>query len=269
MKYKLIAVDMDGTLLNSKGEITEKTMAAIRNAVDQGIILVISTGRPIQGVEKYNGLLDLRGPVITYNGAMIVDAPTREVLFRQELSRDDAKRIWELGRKYDTTMCIWSNNQLYSNQWNDKIHDYKKLSGVEPILIKDFDTLSEQGITKILWYDEVKRVGEFLNELSPEMFSEVSYCTSKPSFLEFFSSKVSKSVALEKIGEIYNITREEMIAIGDGLNDLGMIQYAGLGVAMGNAEEEVKKHAQLVTKTNDEEGVRVVIEKYLQNVYNA
>jgi len=263
MKYKLIAVDMDGTLLNSKGEITETTAEAIRMAVEKGIIFTISTGRPIQGVEKYNSLLHLKGPVITYNGAMIVNAESHEILFRQELVRSDAKQIWEMGLQYDTTMCIWSNNRLYSNKWNDKIHDYKKLSGVEPILLKDFETLPDMGITKILWYDEVERIEDFMRVLSPDMFSEVSYCTSKPTFLEFFSSKVSKSVAMKKIGEIYNITRDEMVAIGDGLNDLSMIQYAGLGVAMGNAEEEVKRNSQFVTTTNDEDGVRLVIEKLI------
>ena len=118
------------------------------------------------------------------------------------------------------------------------------------------------GITKILWYDEMDRIKQILKELSCNMFSEVSYCTSKPVFLEFFSSRVSKSAAMEKIGELYGIKQEEMIAIGDGLNDLSMIQYAGIGVAMENAEEEVKRNSQYVTTSNDEDGVRKAIEKF-------
>lgn len=259
-KYKLVAVDMDGTLLNSKGVITEKTIESIRSIVNRGVLFTISTGRPIQGVEKYNSQLQLKGPVITYNGAMIVNAENHEVLFEQGLERDDAKKIFELGLSYDTTMCIWVQNKLYGNKLNDKIHDYKKLSGVEPLLVEDFEALLDIGVTKILWYDDACRIESILSELSNDIFSSVTYCTSKPTFLEFFHSRVSKSMAMEKIGELYNIKQEEMIAIGDGLNDLSMIQYAGLGVAMGNAADEVKKYSQFVTTSNDEDGVGRVID---------
>lgn len=262
MKYKFVAVDMDGTLLNSRGEITAATAEEIRKLADKDVVFTISTGRPIQGVAKYNEWLGLKGPVITYNGAMIVNAEDNKVLFEQGLLREDARKIWELGQKYNTTMCIWAGNQLYGNRLDEKIHDYKKLSGVEPILAEDIETLLDIGITKILWYDETERIEEFLTQLSSDLFCEVSYCTSKPTFLEFFSKKVSKAVAMEKIGEFLGITRDEMVAIGDGLNDLSMIEYAGLGVAMGNAAKEVKDNAQFITDTNDEDGVRKVLEKY-------
>lgn len=262
MKYKLVAADMDGTLLDSRGEITPATVDAIRELAEKDVVFIVSTGRPIQGVEKYKELLGLTGPVITYNGAMIVNVEDNKILFEQGLLREDARKIWELGQKYNTTMCIWAGNQLYGNRLDEKIHDYKKLSGVEPILAEDIEELLDIGITKILWYDEVERIEAFLTSLSPELFCEVSYCTSKPTFLEFFSKKVSKAVAMEKIGELLGITREEMVAIGDGLNDLSMIQYAGLGVAMGNAANEVKENAQIITDTNDEEGVKKVLEKF-------
>ena len=262
MKYKFVAVDMDGTLLNSCGEITPATADAIRKLAENDVVFTVSTGRPIQGVEKYKELLGLTGPVITYNGAMIVNAEDNTVLFEQGLLREDARKIWELGQTYNTTMCIWAGNRLYGNRLDERIHDYKKLSRVEPILAEDIETLLDIGITKILWYDEVERIESFLTQLSPELFCEVSYCTSKPAFLEFFSKKVSKAVAMEKIGELLGIAREEMVAIGDGLNDLSMIQYAGLGVAMGNAAKEVKENAQFITDTNDEEGVRKALEKF-------
>ena len=262
MKYKFVAVDMDGTLLNSRGEITPATEREIRKLADKGVVFTVSTGRPIQGVAKYKELLGLTGPVITYNGAMIVNAEDNRVLFEQGLLREDARKIWELGQKYNTTMCIWAGNQLYGNRLDEKIQDYKRLSGVEPILAEDIEKILDMGITKILWYDEVERIEAFLAQLSSDLFCEVSFCTSKPTFLEFFSSKVSKAVAMEKIGEYLGVNREEMVAIGDGLNDLSMIQYAGLGVAMGNAAKEVKENAQFITDTNDEEGVKKVLEKY-------
>jgi len=263
MKYKLVAADMDGTLLDGRGEITPATVEVIRKLAKKDVLFTISTGRPIQGVTKYKELLGLTGPVITYNGAMVVNVEDNTVLFEQGLLREDARKIWELGLSYDTTMCIWAGNRLYGNRLDERIHDYKKLSGVEPMLAGDIKSLLDIGVTKILWYDKEERIEEILSVLSPELFTEVSYCTSKPTFLEFFSSKVSKAVAMEKIGELLGIPWEEMIAIGDGLNDLSMIQYTGLGVAMGNAAKEVKEHAQFVTATNEEEGVRKVLEKYV------
>lgn len=263
-KYKLIAVDMDGTLLDSRGMISDKTVRTVRRAVDAGILFTVCTGRAIQGVEKYNALLQLKGPFIAYNGAMIVDAESRETLFEQGLLRSDAAKIIELGLRYDTTMCIWAGSQLYGNRLNRRIHTYKKLSGVEPVLAENFDELLDKGITKILWYDDEKRIQEAVSGLSADLFTEVTYCTSQPFFLEFFNSKVSKAKAMEKIGEICGIGREEMIAIGDGLNDLDMIQYAGLGIAMGNADAEVRRHAQFVTATNDEDGVRKAIERFVE-----
>ncbi|MCR1918241.1 Cof-type HAD-IIB family hydrolase [Frisingicoccus caecimuris] len=262
MSYKFIAVDMDGTLLDSNGLITENTVNAIRHLVKSGVIFTISTGRPIQGVEKYNSLLHLRGPVITYNGSMIVDAESYETLFERGLLSVDARRIFELGLHYDTTMCIWAGNQLYGNKLNSRMHDYKKLSGVEPIKLIDIEKVLDIGVTKILWYDDVDTVKKMMQELSDDMFSEVTYCTSKPTFLEFFNRRVSKSEAMRQIGQIYSIAPEEMIAIGDGLNDLSMIQYAGMGIAMANADNEVKNNAQYITTSNDDEGVLNALKRF-------
>ena len=267
MDYKFVAVDMDGTLLDSKGQISERTVLAIRQLVETGVIFTISTGRPIQGVDKYNCLLHLAGPVITYNGAMIVDAKTHRTLFEKGLSAHDARKIYRLGLHYDTTMCIWAGNQLYGNRLDDRIHDYKKLSGVEPKKIESIEELLDIGVTKILWYDNEAAIQTMLSELSEDMFAEVTYCTSKPTFLEFFNRGVSKSEAMRQIGAIYHISREEMIAIGDGLNDLSMIRYAGLGIAMANAATEVKENAQYITASNDEEGVLRAIEAFFPQIH--
>lgn len=263
MSYKLIALDMDGTLLTSKGEISAKTLEAIHQAQKQGVLVTVSTGRPLQGVDKYNDRLQIDGPAIIYNGAMIVHTTTREILFEEKLNTEDARKLLEMGNALHTTMCVWSQNQLYGNVLDDKIHAYKKLSGVEPLLIEDYDALLEQGITKILWNDDVERIDEFQELLKAEDFHALSFCTSKPIFLELYSNKVSKSIAMETIGKLYDIKHSEMIAIGDGENDLSMITYAGLGVAMGNAPESVKQMADMVTASNDEDGIAEVIRRHI------
>lgn len=105
-EYKMIAVDMDGTLLDNQKQISKETVRAVRKLMQTEILFVISTGRLLQGVEKYKDLLDLRGPVIAYNGALIVDVGTSERLYEQGLSAKDAKKIFELGLCYDITMGI-------------------------------------------------------------------------------------------------------------------------------------------------------------------
>ena len=259
MKYKLVAMDMDGTLLSSKLAITVDTLFAIKKAMEKGVIFTISTGRPLLGIKKYIEILGLTTPVITYNGACVVDPVTEEILFRKELENEDAKRIFELGEKYGTLMCVWSGNKLYGNRLDDQFEDYRKLSGATPHLITDYDELYEQGITKILWYDSVEKINRYLSEIDVNIFNCATCVTSKPYFLEFFNRDVNKGVALDFISEKLNIKQEEVVAVGDGLNDLDMIEYAGLGVAMANATEKVKAASNYVTGSNDEDGIADLI----------
>lgn len=265
MRYKFAAADMDGTLLNDFNEITPYTTNIIRQAVSAGLIFSVCTGRPIEGVSRYLKQLDIQGPVITYNGAMILDSATGKILYRQDLEAEDARKILETGLHYNTTMCIWSDNKLYGNQLNDRIYEYSRATKVTPLLIPSIDTLLTQGITKILWYDDAARIQQIEKELpGTALFHNVTFCTSKPFYLEFFNSAVSKAAAIDRIGDLYGFSSLETIAIGDGFNDLSMIRHAALGVAMANAPDEVKQCADYVTTyTNNEDGVAEVLEKFI------
>ncbi len=263
MRYKLITLDIDGTLINSEGIMTAETVEAIRRCRDAGVMVTISTGRPIQGVRYFIEELGLDGPIITYNGAMIVDAVTGEILSEQGMQGQDAEQVLRLGLERDTTIIAWSGNGLFVNTINDHVDSYKKMSGVEPVVFSDIAALAARGITKIIWIDTIDRIEAWKKGIKGIVNDSVTYCTSQPHFLEFFSSSVSKAAALEFIGRRLGIRREEMIAIGDGYNDLSMIEYAGLGVAMGNAADGVKAKADYVTASNDENGVAKVIYKFI------
>ncbi len=263
MQYKLIAADMDGTLLNSQGIITERTINSIQRASKKGVIFTLCTGRPIKGVERFNSILDLDAPFITYNGAMIVMGKSKEILYEQGLSAEDARSILHWGKKFKTTIMVWSKNELYANELNERVHDYKQLSTVEPILIKNEEDIIQKGITKILWYDDVGKIDYFQNVLKENLGIGINYYTSKPTFLEFVDKRVSKAAAIEKLGDYFGIKAEEMIAIGDGYNDLPMIAYAGMGVAMANAPEAIRERADYVTLSNDEDGVAHVLDKFV------
>ncbi|MCD5414437.1 MAG: Cof-type HAD-IIB family hydrolase [Clostridiales bacterium] len=262
--YKLLALDVDGTLLNSRGEVSEKTIEKIREIVNKGILVLISTGRPTQGTVELFEKLELKMPVIAYNGAKIVNLNTGEILLEQNLRGVDVKKIVEIGEELKTTIIIWSKNQLYSNIMNDNVTAYKKLSGVEPIIIDNYEDIIRQGATKVLWIDEVEVIAEFQKLLDTKLDADVNYCTSKPYYLEFIDESVSKGRALSILCDRYKIKREEIIAIGDGQNDITMLEFAGVGIAMGNSSQEVKDKADYVTASNDEEGIALAIDKYFR-----
>lgn len=265
MKYKLMAVDIDGTLLNSKGVMTEKTIAAIKAAVEKGLIFTIASGRPVQGIEYLNDMLGIDVPFITYNGAMVVMGKSKEILYEKNLSAEDALFAIRLGQQFHTTIIVWCQNQLYVNEMNDRTEQYKEITGGDPILLGDIEALAKRGITKVLWYDEEKNIEKYQSIIGKSVGNNTNFHISRPIFLEFVDKEASKAIAMEKLGEYYQIDRNEMIAVGDSFNDLSMIKYAGLGVAMGNAKQQIKEQADFVTLTNDEDGVAAVIERFILN----
>ena len=265
MKYKLLAVDIDGTLLTNQREITPRTKQKIHEAIAQGVIFTISSGRPVQGVQMITDKLEVDIPVITYNGAMVITGASKKVIYSCTMREEDAIEVERLGSERNTTIAIWSDNKLFVNRSDERAAKYSQLSGTEPRIYHDIRELFGKGINKILWYDEVERIQEFENELHGVLGSTVNFHTSQPFFLEFVDVKASKAIAMEKLGEYYGIRREEMIAIGDGFNDLSMIEYAGLGVAMENAPDGVKQSADFITLSNEEDGVAHVIDTFILN----
>ena len=263
--YKYIACDIDGTLLTSSGELSEKTVKAVKSVVEQGCIFALSTGRPIQGIEKLIQMLQLRGPMITYNGGMIVDANSKEILFSKTLDFRDGKIVWDLGQALDVTLCVWSENCLYVNKDNQRAEKYRSISDTPVSIINSIEDIPGE-ITKMLWFDSEERMPGFIEKCKGVVPESVTYCTSRPYFLEFFSSKVSKAAALQFICDYCKIKREEIMALGDGMNDIPMIDFAGTGVVLANGNDEVKSHADYIAPSNDEDGVAYALNKFVLGV---
>jgi len=270
MKYKLVAIDMDGTLLNSERMISEKNIQAIRTAVEKGIIVAICTGRPIKGIEPYIEALGLDIPYMAYNGALIVMGKSGEIIFDQRLTPDDARDVFSWGKKFDTAIVAWITKgleeALYTSAFNADIEVYRQYSSVEPSLIQDEEALIQSGIVKILFCDSRDRIVQMEKTLKEKSNLKVDFYTSQPEYLEFMDKRASKAAAMGILGERFRIKREEMVAIGDNFNDVPMIKYAGLGVAMGNAPDELKAIAGYVTLSNDDDGVAQVIEMMLNGM---
>lgn len=265
--YRLIASDMDGTLLNDKLEITDRTAAAVRRAVDQGAMFVVASGRPFAGVQRYMDSLGIGGSVITYNGAKVVrytpNAPeeSRVVAFNVvNMSSEDVIAILRLAEQLDTTVCLWSDEELYVNRMNELVTKYCEHSGSIPCLLPPIEETASLKVSKILWYDDPERIEGWLQTDMFDGLTQTAYMRSNPEFLEFMSNKADKGTAVAVIAGYYGIRTSEILAFGDGENDITMLDYAGCGVAMANAAGEVKKHADAITVSNTEDGVAVFLE---------
>ncbi len=262
--YKLIALDMDGTLLNSQGVVTAKTRKALRMAVEKGVRVTISTGRSYHGAAKTAKELGLTCPILVYNGSMLVDPVTEEILYSKEMLPADAFLAMAEGISRGVTLCVWSKGKLYGYPLNERTEDYRRYAGnIVPLPIENIKDLAYQGVTKVLWYGTKEEIPSFWAEMQAKPFGCTRICPSQPMFLEFFHGEVSKAAAMEKLGELLGIRREDMVAGGAGANDVEMLTYAGLGVAMGNASDLVKEKADTVTFTNDQDGVAEVIKNWI------
>lgn len=256
MKYKLIASDVDGTLLNTNNELPDSAKKAIGECNKSGIRFTLSTGRPIQGIRRFAELFTDDIPVITYNGAVVLTYKSERVVFSCVLTPESCRSIYNAGKNMGVTQIVWANNRLFTDKINDASLKYRTLSDEPLNEITDFDETVRTGAAKILWIAPREDMPG-IEKRTPEVLSDVSgirFCTSKPEFLEFVNADVSKATALAAVCEYLGISKDEAVAIGDGFNDLPMLEYAGLGIAMGNAPDEVKKKCGYVTAHVDSDG---------------
>ena len=272
MDIKLIAIDMDGTLLYSRNEITPRVREAILAATEKGVKIVISTGRIYSSARQYTRLLGIETPIISSNGALI--RKDDENLYKCSIPRDALEEATNLLMDYDDIYYrMYGDEVYYSKKEGRAVKDFMNWNeGQKPedqikikIISNPLEIFREgEDILKMFLVQEdthQKRYGELISKLSK---IKGVYCVSSmPKSMDVINKNVSKGNALEHLAKRYNITSNNIMAIGDNYNDIEMIQFAGIGVAMGNADDEVKRKADFVTKTNLEDGVAVAIEKFV------
>lgn len=262
--YKLVALDMDGTLLNENQKINDRVKKAIAEARKKGVKVVLSSGRGFKGIEKYVRELGLNELVISLNGAVVTDASGDNTVFSIHMEPEVTRRIIELQKEYDVFSIYFEGMKMYAEELNEKALYFSNFEGVEVIPVGNMlEYYTAQPIGKMLMIGEHDKFIVFRERLLKELGQYINATFSLPDFLEAYSINVSKGIILHKVAEYYGLKREEVIAIGDGENDISMIEYAGLGVAMENAMDSVKKSAKLITKSNAEDGVARVIEEYI------
>jgi len=265
----IVAVDLDGTLLKTDHTLSQRTVDALRSLENRNCHVVISTGRSYEGMMKYKDQIGLKTPVICYNGAMIADGSTDSVLHQWLLPTDIARAAHQYARSQGIYFQVFRDGQLFYERECEESRYYEASTGLKG-QITDFDSWENLEVTKALMIMPPSRESAQFPELSVaqehfrELYGDKLYCAlSKPFYLEFINGKGSKGNALHQVGVDLNVPREKIAAFGDGFNDLEMLEYAGVSIAMANAPEGVRERCLYTTpRTNDEDGVADFIERY-------
>ena len=263
MKYRMVAVDLDDSLLGDDLNISQANQEAIFEAIKEDVLVTIATGRMFQSALPYMEKLRLDIPVITYQGALIKNAMSGEVLIHRTIPLEYALLILRECKKTNTYLQVYCDDQYYMEEENEKSELYKRLSGLPGIPVGPLEEFLTREPTKMLIIDEPENIQRLKKRFDRILGGKLQITVSKPNYLEFTHVDATKGAAVAYLAELLSIKREEIIAIGDSYNDIPMIEYAGLGVAMGNAPEEVKKHADYVTLSNEEQGVAHVIDRFI------
>lgn len=265
MAIRLVAIDLDDTLLKDDWTVSPRVAKAIQKAQAQGVKMTIATGRMPISTRPYAEQLGVDVPVITYHGAMIQQILSGEIIFRRVISSPLASEIVRDVSRRGFYVQVYLKDRVITSQLNEWSQEYEQIASVQ-IEQGDLITLLSQepeGVEKILLIAKEADLDQLAPELRQLYGQKVHITKSKPRFLEIMDCSVNKGVALAAVAERYGIAQEEVMAIGDSFNDLEMIKYAGIGVAMGNARQEIRDQADIVTSTNEEDGVAEAIERYV------
>ena len=256
--YKLIALDIDGTLLNSEKKITNEVFNSIQEAKKSGAKVVLSTGRPLPGVTPLLDELNLNDDgdyVICFNGAVVQEVKSKKILSNIEMCHDDFVLINNLAKENNTHVHINTPTNLI----------IPTLNNIDIVSMNEEDINDDITFCKIMIIDEPEKLEEVLENIPKDLFDKYTIVRSAPFFLEFLNKNANKGTALEALCNTINIPLSKSIAVGDEENDQHMIKMAGLGVAMGNARDSIKEIANYVTCSNNEHGVAKVIDKFILN----
>ena len=269
MNYKLLVLDLDGTLTNSQKEITPHTQDVLIRAQEQGVKLVLASGRPTYGIAPLADRLrlnDFEGYILSYNGGKIINWTTKEIMYENLLSPKVYPYLYECARKNNFVILSYKDEYIVSEDATNKYVQHEAFINkmeIRPVL--NFLEVINMPVPKCLIVGEPEPLSKLETEMRTKLQGQMNVFRSEPFFLELVPEGIDKARSLKVLLQETGLKREEMIACGDGFNDLSMIRFAGLGVAMANAQDIVKEGADYITLSNEEDGVATVVEKFILN----
>ena len=261
--YRMLAIDLDDTLLNDKLQISQRNKEYIRRAKEAGVHVTLATGRMYCSALPYAQELNINLPLITYQGALVKEAGSGEVLLHRPVPLELAREAMAWVKKLGYHINLYMDDKLYVEKMTPEAETYMRISGITAHPVGDLVAFMQEAPTKVLFVGEVRELDQLELAMRQHFASSLHICKSKPHFLEISHPEATKGHALDTLARRSGLTAEQVIAIGDAPNDLEMIEYAGLGAVMGNASPEVKEKANYVASSNEEDGVAQVIAKFI------
>lgn len=270
--FKLLCTDLDETLLTTNKTISERNLNAIKKAVEKGVKVVVCTGRPFGSARYYAEILGLDTPIISANGSYIRKDNEENPIYKVTLGVENCRKILDIYKRHNITPHFHGATTIYTGKIIDKSKIYFTMNDVLPegkkmeiVVVKDWEKLfkeQEENLFKCIAIDDnYENIREAREEI--DKMDDVEVASSLRDNFEITGKNATKGKAVEFLTNYYNIKKEEVICIGDNENDISMINFAGLGVAVKNGEEEAKNAADFITDTNNNDGVAKVIEKFI------
>jgi Cof subfamily protein (haloacid dehalogenase superfamily) len=265
--FRLLALDLDDTLLRSDLTISYRTRNAIKRAEAAGVTVVLASGRVPAAMEQFARLLGMHkrpGYLVCNNGTIIQESHTGNMVYEIRIDPATALSAYDLANAEGFPVQIYEDDILYVSRANEFTEYDQKITGLRQVVVENFRAMVGGGCYKLLIPGDPMLLNPLESIIRTYLGGDITLFTSKPYFLEILPAQTDKGTALARTAEMLGIKQEEVLAIGDSMNDEAMIRWAGMGVAMANSDERIKNIAALVTeKTNDDDGVAEVIEKYI------
>ncbi len=271
MKYRLIALDLDDTLLREDLTISERTCSALLSAQAQGVTIALVSGRPTGSILKYAQQLrmdEFGGYIISFNGAMATECTTGNIFFERCLTRDNIHLLYDLSVAYGVYIHSYLDDNIITAKSNPYTAIECKLTGMNIIETDDFKSSMNRDAIKVILLETPEILKDLSVKLAPVINGRMNMSITKPYFLEFMDNGIDKGHGLRLLLEWLKISSEETIAIGDSYNDIEMLRLAGLGICMANGPDEVRAVADHITASNMEDGVAKVVEQCILKVGN-
>lgn len=265
---KLLALDIDGTIVNKSYELADTVAESIKKVCrTTDIIVMLASGRMLQATIPLAQMLELTTPVVVYQGAMVYDFSQKEIIFHQPVPPDLALDVVNDLESYGVHVNLYINGDLCMKEVPDIAKEYSSYRYVTPRVIDSYTIVTKNPPTKILGLErDTDKVQEIIKALSAKYGAELNVFGSNPTFIEVVNNQVNKGKTLMEVAKkFWNIDPENIMAIGDADNDYDMIKLAGYGIAMGNATPKTQSVADFITKSVDEHGVKHALEEFILN----
>lgn len=260
MKYKLVVLDLDDTLLDKEHRVPDRTKKILNKLETRGIKIVIATGRMHCSAVPYMEQIGLSGLMITYNGAYIKDTSDETLFYHQPIKKNTALNIIKEAEEAGLHINLYIDDRLFVKEQNEYCQLYEDITGIRAEVVGNLSDYIYDDPTKLLIITKDRDKQQYYQKYFREKYQVgLEVTESKSYFIEFMSRGVSKGKAVEIVADKFSLDLAEVIAIGDSWNDLEMIKTAGLGIAMENAVDEVKKEADMIAPLHHQEGVACIL----------